>query len=101
MFISSLTLVGSVNYLLELAEFVTPDQSLTMEWKKESYGDIPDMVHEVDANESKMNVFVKIDEPDIFLVEDISDPDSDALMLNTELQLKYWSVQDTYSIMAR
>ena len=39
----------------------------------------------------KMSVFVKINEPDIFLVEDIDDVNSDALMLNTELQFKMWS----------
>ena len=38
-----------------------------------------------------MSVFVKIYEPDIFLVEDIDDVNSDALMLNTELQFKMWS----------
>ena len=38
-----------------------------------------------------MSVFVKINEPDIFLVEDIDDVNSDALMLNTELQFKMWS----------
>ena len=31
----------------------------------------------------------QLDEPDIFLVENIADANSDALMLNTEIQLKY------------
>lgn len=35
---------------------------------------------------NKMSVFVKIEEPDIFLVENLDDINSDALMFNTELQ---------------
>ena len=33
-----------------------------------------------------MSVFLKIEEPDIFLVENLDDINSDALMFNTELQ---------------
>ena len=40
----------------------------------------------------KMSVYVKMEEPDIFLVTDIGDEDSDALMLNTEIQFQYTSV---------
>ena len=32
-----------------------------------------------------MTVFVKMEEPDIFLVEDISDPQTEALVFNTGL----------------
>jgi hypothetical protein len=35
---------------------------------------------------SKTSIFLKIEEPDIFLVENLEDINSDALMFNTELQ---------------
>lgn len=35
---------------------------------------------------NKMSIFLKIEEPDIFLVENLEDVNSDALMFNTELQ---------------
>ena len=47
-----------------------------------------------------MVVYVKMEEPDIFLVTDIGNYDSDALMLNTEVQFKYWSQQKSQAIMA-
>ena len=51
---------------------------------------------------NRMTVFVKIDEPDIFLVENIADSNSDALMLNTEIQFKYLAVpkDESMSMMA-
>ena len=83
--------MGSVNYLLEIANFFVPDESFLREWKKESMEDIPDvLVTDPDAS-NKMNVFLKIEEPDIFLVENIADSNSEALMLNAEVQFKYWS----------
>ncbi len=41
---------------------------------------------QVNLPASKISVFVKIEEPDIFLVENLDDKNSDALMMNTELQ---------------
>jgi hypothetical protein len=82
-----------------------------LDWKKD-HTDLPDISLISDTNSenaeeenqmsNKMSVFVKIDEPDIFLVENIADSNSDALMLNTELQFKYLAVPQTgaMSIMA-
>ena len=41
---------------------------------------------QVSLTTNKMSVYVKIEEPDIFLVENLDDKNSDALMMNTELQ---------------
>lgn len=92
-FIHSFIVVGSVAYLLEIANFFVPDEAMTMEWRKDSFTDIPVATEEAIADEAsnRMSVFVKIDEPDIFLVENIANSNSDALMLNTELQFKFWS----------
>ena len=94
--IHSFIVVGSVSYLLDIANFFVPDQTMTKEWKKDSLQDIPDVLIQDSAPEeenlSKLIVYLKIDEPDIFLVENIADSNSDALMLNTEVQFKYWSV---------
>lgn len=55
-------------------------------------------VYEVDPDEdntaadTKMSVYVKIEEPDIFLVNDIEDINTDALVMNFELEFKFWSV---------
>ena len=87
--IHSFIVVGSVNYLLEIANFFVPDQSFLREWKKESLEDIPDVLTENPDATNEMTVFVKIDEPDIFLVENIDDSNSEALMLNAEVQFKY------------
>ena len=81
--IHSFVLVGSVSYLLEIANFFVQDQTLNYEWQvaevsREASTDTP----------NKMSVFLQIEEPDIFLIENIEDINSDALMLNTELQFK-------------
>ena len=47
-----------------------------------------------------MVVYVKMEEPDIFLVTDIGNIDSDALLLTTEIQFKYWSQQKSQAMMA-
>ena len=36
--------------------------------------------------DAKVTVYVKIEEPDVFLVENLDDINSDAIMFNTELQ---------------
>ena len=43
-------------------------------------------VFQVNLPANKISVYVKIEEPDIFLVENLDDKNSDALMMNTELQ---------------
>ena len=90
--IHSLIVVGSVNYLKDIAFFFVPDESFLRQWKKESKEDLHDGILENDENTNKMEVFLKIEEPDIFLVEKITDLNSEALMLNAEVQLQYWHV---------
>ncbi len=75
----SFILVGSVPYLLEIANFFVQDQKVKYEWH------LPEREVE-QASDSKMSVFVLIEEPDIFLIENIEDVDSEAVMLNTKLQ---------------
>jgi hypothetical protein len=43
-------------------------------------------VSNLETAESKTSFYLKIEEPDIFLVEHLTDKNSDALMLNTEFQ---------------
>ena len=93
-YIYSFNLVGSVSYLLEIAYFFVPKTEIDVSWlddgepspAREVFADVADD----DGALPKMSVFVKIEEPDIFLVENIDDVNSDALMLNTELQFKMW-----------
>ena len=40
--IKSLTLVGSIPYLIELGLFFQPDESMIDFWRKESFGDLAD-----------------------------------------------------------
>jgi vacuolar protein sorting-associated protein 13A/C len=115
--IYSFILVGSVSYLLEIANFFVPDTPIEVNWPGDR--EKADGSREVLADggfggssieggedgedgqaDTKLTVFVKIDEPDIFLVENIDDINSDALMLNTELQFKLWSTGDSMSMMA-
>lgn len=42
----------------------------------------------------KMTVFLEIEEPDIFLVENIEDINSDCLLLNVQLQFKLEIIKD-------
>ena len=48
---------------------------------------------EGDVKETRRTIYVKVDTPDIFLVENIEDVNTDALMLNTALQINYWQVK--------
>ena len=54
----------------------------------------------MEPNDSKMSVWVNIEEPDIFLVEDLSDINTDALMFNTTIQFKLWMTENSMSMMA-
>ena len=104
-YIYSFNLVGSVSYLLDIANFFVPETAIDVSWPagetalpaaREVFADVAD-----DEGEgAKMSVFVKIDEPDIFLVENIDDVNSDALMLNTELQFKMWMRGENMSLLA-
>ena len=87
--IHSFILVGNVSYFFEISNFFIPEDEEV--WKKHSIEDLPDVVNSEDKRTDTMSVYVKIEEPDIFLVTDIGNQDSDALMLNTEVELKYWS----------
>ena len=99
-YIYSFNLVGSVSYLLEIANFFVPETAIEVSWPsggdgepspaREVFADVADDDEGGESALPKMSVFVKIDEPDIFLVENIDDVNSDALMLNTELQFKMW-----------
>lgn len=93
--VQSFVLVGSVAYLLEIAQFFVPNQTLVYEWSRPDIQAQTEQVHD-----QKISVCVKVDEPDIFLVENIKDINTDALMLNTELQFKFWSTSDSMSMMA-
>ena len=87
--IHSFILVGNVSYFFEISNFFIPDDEEA--WKKHSIEDLPDVVNSEDKRTDTMSVYVKIEEPDIFLVTDIGNEDSDALMLNTEVQFQYLS----------
>ena len=87
--IHSFILVGNVSYFFEISNFFIPDDEEV--WKKHSIEDLPDVVNSEDKRTDTMSVYVKIEEPDIFLVTDIGNEDSDALMLNTEVQFQYLS----------
>ena len=50
------------------------------------FRDVIDFCFQVNLPANKISVYVKIEEPDIFLVENLDDKNSDALMMNTELQ---------------
>ena len=87
--IHSFILVGNVSYFFEISNFFIPEDEEV--WKKHSIEDLPDVVNSEDKRTDTMSVYVKIEEPDIFLVTDIGNEDSDALMLNTEVQFQYLS----------
>ena len=63
-FIRSFVVVGSVSYLMEIADFFTPNESMMMQWKKDSLQNIPHNVlleEELDAyGENEMKVFLKV-----------------------------------------
>ena len=109
--VRSFNLVLSVAYLLEISSFFTPPDS---DYVPESIHKRPmpaptrpehrrgqtgsghtDMAVVVDPDAvvaTRRSVYLQVDTPDIFLVENIEDVNTDALMLNTALQIKYWQV---------
>ena len=97
--IHSFILVGNVSYFFEISNFFIPEDEEV--WKKHSIEDLPDVVNSEDKRTDTMSVYVKIEEPDIFLVTDIGNEDSDALMLNTEVQFQYISSPGQNSMVSK
>ena len=102
--VHSIVVVVSISYLMEIANFFIPDQSMMKEFQRYELGgtnnknDLPDVIElDPDKDDTVMSVYLKIEKPDIFLVEDILNSDSEALMLNTEIQLKYVSKSSVMS----
>ena len=99
--VSSFVVVASVSYLLEIATFFIPED-------RPDFGDVPeggllqndpkdDGVEEPLAN--TRTVTVKMEEPDIVLVDIIEDIDTDALMLNAELSINLTQAPDRLSVL--
>ena len=99
--VSSFVVVASVSYLLEIATFFIPEDL-------PDFGDVPeggllqndpkdDGVEELLA--TTRTVTVKVEEPDIVLVDNIEDIDTDALMLNTELSINLTQAPDRLSVL--
>ena len=97
--VSSFVVVASVSYLLEIATFFIPEDL-------PDFGDVPeggllqndpkdDGVEELLA--TTRTVTVKVEEPDIVLVDNIEDIDTDALMLNAELSINLTQAPDRLS----
>ena len=97
--VSSFVVVARVSYLLEIATFFIPEDL-------PDFGDVPegallqndpegDGVEELLAN--TRTVTVKVEEPDIVLVDNIEDIDTDALMLNAELSINLTQAPDRLS----
>ena len=86
--ISSFVVVASVSYLIEIANFFIPEDLPDVAF----FGDVPPedgVVVEQDENmvAATRTVLVKMEEPDIVLVNNIEDINTDALMLNAELSI--------------
>ena len=99
--VSSFVVVASVSYLLEIATFFIPEDL-------PDFGDVPeggllqndpkdDGVEELLA--TTRTVTVKVEEPDIVLVDNIEDIDTDALMLNAELSINLTQAPDRLSVL--
>merc|ERR1719369_1123182 len=86
--ISSFVVVASVSYLIEIANFFIPEDLPDVAF----FGDVPPedgIVIEQDENvvAATRTVLIKMEEPDIVLVNNIEDINTDALMLNAELSI--------------
>ena len=90
-----------MSYTLEIATFFIPEDL-------PDFGDVPeggllqndpedDGVEEPLAN--TRTVTVKVEEPDIVLVDNIEDIDTDALMLNAELSINLTQAPDRLSVL--
>jgi len=96
--ISSFVVVASVSYLIEIANFFIPEDLPDVAFS----GDVPpEGIIINDNNEAAVTttrtVLVKMEEPDIVLVNNIEDINTDALMLNAELSINLTQQPDRLS----
>ena len=101
--VSGFVVVASVSYLLEIANFFVPGD-LKM-GNNAGTGEVPedlpdqDLGYEVSQpNTNTRSVTVKVEEPDIVLVDNIEDINTDALMLNAELSINLTQAPDRMSL---
>ena len=101
--VSGFVVVASVSYLLEIANFFVPGDLKTGNnaGTGELSEDLPDedLGYEVSQpNTSTRTVTVKVEEPDIVLVDNIENINTDALMLNAELSINLTQAPDRMSL---
>ena len=101
--VSGFVVVASVSYLLEIANFFVPGDLKTGNntGTGELAEDLPDedFGYEVSQpNTGTRTVTVKVEEPDIVLVDNIEDVNTDALMLNAELSINLTQAPDRMSL---
>ena len=101
--VSGFVVVASVSYLLEIANFFVPGDLKTGNntGTGELAEDLPDedLGYEVSQpNTGTRTVTVKVEEPDIVLVDNIEDVNTDALMLNAELSINLTQAPDRMSL---
>ena len=89
--INSFVVVASVSYLLEIANFFIPEDMPELTQIMEAGQTQPNViVHDeadVDTVPLVRTILVKMEEPDIVLVNNIEDINTDAIMLNAELTI--------------
>ena len=96
--VSGFVVVASVSYLLEIANFFVPE-----DLKVNATAALPEDLPDEDRVASQQNlntrtVTVKVEEPDIVLVDNIEDLNTDALMLNAELSINLTQAPDRMSL---
>ena len=103
--INSFVVVASVSYLLEIANFFIPEEIPDFASILESSGQATNVVvHEESDADAVLEplvrtVLVKMDEPDIVLVNNIEDINTDAIMLNAELAINLTMDNDRMSFL--
>ena len=85
--INSFVVVASVSYLLEIANFFIPEELSEFSSIFETNQPQTKIIHEEESNLVVRTILVKMDEPDIVLVNNIEDINTDAIMLNAELTI--------------
>ena len=100
--VSGFVVVASVSYLLEIANFFVPgDLKMGNNAGSGDAEDFPDEDLGYEATQPNSNtrsVTVKVEEPDIVLVDNIEDINTDALMLNAELTINLTQAPDRMSL---
>eukprot|EP00092_Neocalanus_flemingeri_P033380 GFUD01036296.1.p1 GENE.GFUD01036296.1~~GFUD01036296.1.p1 ORF type:complete len:2741 (+),score=704.42 GFUD01036296.1:512-8224(+) len=99
--ISSFVVVASVSYLIEIANFFIPEDLPEVA----IFGDVQEggiIVYDPESDSNQLpaitrTVLVKMEEPDIVLVNNIEDINTDALMLNAELSINLTQQPDRLS----